>query len=119
MPNLLYRQNIISISDLSTPQLELLLHTALKLKTEPHKKLLEGKVIGSCFFEPSTRTRLSFETAVQRLGGTVIGFADGANTSAKKGETLVVTGAAGSVAVCAAVPGGCAFRAGAGAGAAG
>ena len=91
MPNLLYRQNIISISDLSTPQLELLLHTALKLKTEPHKKLLEGKVIGSCFFEPSTRTRLSFETAVQRLGGTVIGFADGANTSAKKGETLADT----------------------------
>lgn len=91
MPNLLYRQNIISISDLSTPQLELLLHTALKLKAEPHKKLLEGKVIGSCFFEPSTRTRLSFETAVQRLGGTVIGFADGANTSAKKGETLADT----------------------------
>ena len=42
-------------------------------------------------FEPSTRTRLSFETAVQRLGGKVIGFADGANTSAKKGETLADT----------------------------
>lgn len=91
MPNLLYRQNVISISDLSTPQLELLLHTALKLKAEPRTDLLKGKLIGSCFFEPSTRTRLSFETAVQRLGGQVIGFADGANTSAKKGETLADT----------------------------
>ncbi|MDO4997484.1 MAG: aspartate carbamoyltransferase [Neisseria sp.] len=91
MANLLYRQNLISISDLSTAQLELLLHTALKLKREPRDDLLAGKLIGSCFFEPSTRTRLSFETAVQRLGGKVIGFADGANTSAKKGETLADT----------------------------
>lgn len=91
MANLLYRKNLISISDLSTEQLELLLHTSLKLKAEPCNHLLEGKLIGSCFFEPSTRTRLSFETAVQRLGGKVIGFADGANTSAKKGETLADT----------------------------
>lgn len=91
MANLLYRQNIISVSDLSTEQLDLLLQTALKLKHSPRSDLLEGKLIGSCFFEPSTRTRLSFETAVQRLGGKVIGFADGANTSAKKGETLADT----------------------------
>ena len=91
MPNPLYRQHIISISDLTTKQLELLLQTALKLKEHPRGDLLEGKLIGSCFFEPSTRTRLSFETAVQRLGGKVIGFADGANTSAKKGETLADT----------------------------
>lgn len=91
MPNPLYRQHIISISDLTTEQLELLLQTALKLKEHPRDDLLEGKLIGSCFFEPSTRTRLSFETAVQRLGGKVIGFADGANTSAKKGETLADT----------------------------
>ena len=88
MPNPLYRQHVISISDLTTEQLELLLQTALKLKADPRDDLLEGKLIGSCFFEPSTRTRLSFETAVQRLGGKVIGFSDGANTSAKKGETL-------------------------------
>ncbi len=91
MPNPLYRQHVISISDLTTEQLELLLQTALKLKADPRDNLLEGKLIGSCFFEPSTRTRLSFETAVQRLGGKVIGFADGANTSAKKGETLADT----------------------------
>ena len=91
MPNPLYRQHVISISDMTTEQLELLLQTALKLKADPRDDLLEGKLIGSCFFEPSTRTRLSFETAVQRLGGKVIGFADGANTSAKKGETLADT----------------------------
>ena len=91
MANLLYQQHLISINDLSTAQLELLLHTALKLKHTPQPDLLAGKLIGSCFFEPSTRTRLSFETAVQRLGGKVIGFADGANTSAKKGETLADT----------------------------
>ncbi|WP_066569774.1 aspartate carbamoyltransferase [Snodgrassella sp. CFCC 13594] len=91
MANLLYRQHLISINDLSTAQLELLLHTALQLKQQPQTDLLQGRLIGSCFFEPSTRTRLSFETAIQRLGGKVIGFADGANTSAKKGETLADT----------------------------
>lgn len=88
MANLLYQQDFISISDLSTEQLELLLETSLKLKNNPQHHLLDGKLIASCFFEPSTRTRLSFETAIQRLGGKVIGFADGGNTSAKKGETL-------------------------------
>lgn len=89
--NPLYGKHLISISDLSTEELQLLLDTALKLKKQPREDLLAGKLIGSCFFEPSTRTRLSFETAVQRLGGKVIGFADGANTSAKKGETLADT----------------------------
>ena len=91
MPNPLYGQHLISIPDLSNEQLECLLDTALRLKREPRYNLLEGRLIGSCFFEPSTRTRLSFETAVQRLGGKVIGFSDGANTSAKKGETLADT----------------------------
>lgn len=91
MPNPLYGQHLISIPDLSNEQLECLLDTALRLKREPRRNLLEGRLIGSCFFEPSTRTRLSFETAVQRLGGKVIGFSDGANTSAQKGETLADT----------------------------
>ena len=91
MSNPLYGQHLISIPDLSNEQLECLLDTALRLKREPRCNLLEGRLIGSCFFEPSTRTRLSFETAVQRLGGKVIGFSDGANTSAKKGETLADT----------------------------
>ena len=78
----------MSIADLSRDDMEQILDVAAKLKQTPHPELLKGRVIASCFFEASTRTRLSFETAVQRLGGTLIGFADGGNTSAKKGETL-------------------------------
>ncbi|MCW3480992.1 aspartate carbamoyltransferase [Neisseriaceae bacterium JH1-16] len=88
MANPLYRKHIISIPDFSREELELVVDTAGRLKHSPRNDLLKDKLIGSCFFEPSTRTRLSFETAVQRLGGNVIGFADGGNTSAKKGETL-------------------------------
>lgn len=88
MANLLYQKNILSIAQLTVPELELVLTTAQSLKTHPRDDLLKDKLIGSCFFEPSTRTRLSFETAIQRLGGRVIGFADGGNTSAKKGETI-------------------------------
>ena len=68
--------------------MEQVLEVAALLKEKPQPTLLHGKVIASCFFEASTRTRLSFETAVHRLGGTLIGFADAGNTSAKKGETL-------------------------------
>ncbi|MCL6270208.1 aspartate carbamoyltransferase [Sansalvadorimonas sp. 2012CJ34-2] len=89
MTNPLYKKHIVSITDLTREELELIVSTAEKLKKSPRSDLLQGKVIASCFFEASTRTRLSFETAVQRLGGTFIGFADGGNTSlAKKGETL-------------------------------
>ncbi|MEJ6078585.1 aspartate carbamoyltransferase [Vibrio sp. 1-Bac 57] len=89
MNNPLYQKNIISIADLSRSDLELILQTAHSLKQTPQPELLKNKVIASCFFEASTRTRLSFETAVQRLGGSVIGFDSGGNTSlAQKGETL-------------------------------
>ena len=89
MNNPLYQQNIISIADLTRSDLELILETAQSLKQTPQPDLLKNKVIASCFFEASTRTRLSFETAVQRLGGSVIGFDSGGNTSlAQKGETL-------------------------------
>ncbi|SMF28240.1 aspartate carbamoyltransferase [Pseudogulbenkiania subflava] len=91
MANPLYRKHIISIPDFTREELELVVETAGRLKAAPRHDLLAGKVVASCFFEPSTRTRLSFETSIQRLGGTVIGFADGANTSAKKGETLADT----------------------------
>jgi aspartate carbamoyltransferase catalytic subunit len=89
MANPLYQKHIISISDLTRPELELVVQTASQLKAKPRHDLLCNKLVASCFFEASTRTRLSFETAVQRLGGSVIGFADAGNTSlAKKGETL-------------------------------
>lgn len=89
MANPLYHKHIVSIADLTRSELELIVETAKQLKATPRPDLLKNKVIASCFFEASTRTRLSFETAVQRLGGSVIGFADGNNTSlGQKGETL-------------------------------
>ena len=91
MPNPLYRQHVISVADLSADTLTQLVKTALHLKQHPQPDLLSDKLVATCFFEPSTRTRLSFETAAHRLGAGVIGFADGANTSAKKGETLADT----------------------------
>ncbi len=89
MSNPLYQRHVISIADLTRHDLETVIATAQQLKREPRTDLLKDKVVASCFFEASTRTRLSFETAVQRLGGTVIGFDDGGNSSlAKKGETM-------------------------------
>ncbi|MEB6337573.1 aspartate carbamoyltransferase [Serratia rhizosphaerae] len=89
MANPLYHKNIISINDLSREDLKLVLRTAASLKAQPQPELLKHKVIASCFFEASTRTRLSFETAIQRLGASVVGFSDSSNTSlGKKGETL-------------------------------
>jgi len=89
MANSLFKKHIISIPELQRDELELIVKTAGMLKSQPNPTLLKNKVVASCFFEPSTRTRLSFETAIQRLGGTVIGFDNGGNTSlAKKGETL-------------------------------
>ncbi|GAL30163.1 aspartate carbamoyltransferase [Vibrio maritimus] len=89
MANTLYQKHIISIPELSREELELIVKTAGQLKSNPQPELIKNKVVASCFFEPSTRTRLSFETAIQRIGGDVIGFDSGGNTSlAKKGETL-------------------------------
>lgn len=89
MTNPLFKKDIVSIADLSRDDIELIVEVAGKLKASPRPDLLKGKVIASCFFEASTRTRLSFETAVLRLGGSLVGFDDAGNTSlAKKGETL-------------------------------
>lgn len=81
-------KSLVSISDLSREEILSLLDTARKFEEKPNRRLLEGKVVATLFFEPSTRTRLSFETAVNRLGGRVIGFSDASNTSTSKGETL-------------------------------
>lgn len=81
-------RDIISIGELSKNEILNILEKAKKLKQKPEPKLLDGYVLGSCFFEPSTRTRLSFETAMKRLGGNVVGFADPNVTSTKKGESL-------------------------------
>ena len=84
----MYTKSLVSISDLSREEILSLLDTAQKFEERPNRRLLEGKVVATLFFEPSTRTRLSFETAVNRLGGRVIGFSDASNTSTSKGETL-------------------------------
>lgn len=81
-------KHLISIAPLSRADIDSVLHLAQQAEQGALVGMLSNKVIASCFFEPSTRTRLSFETAIHRLGGHIIGFADSANTSAKKGETL-------------------------------
>ncbi|MBD5231295.1 MAG: aspartate carbamoyltransferase [Muribaculaceae bacterium] len=81
-------QSIVSIDNLSKQEILDLLRDAEWFEQHPNHKILDGKVIATLFFEPSTRTRLSFETAVNRLGGRVIGFSDPAATSTSKGETL-------------------------------
>lgn len=80
--------SIVSINDISKEEILELLETAAYFEKYPDHKILDGKVIATLFFEPSTRTRLSFETAVNRLGGRIIGFSDPAATSTSKGETL-------------------------------
>ncbi len=80
--------SIVSINALSKQELLSLLDAAAYFEAHPNHKILDGMVVATLFFEPSTRTRLSFETAVNRLGGRVIGFSDPAATSTSKGETL-------------------------------
>ncbi|MGN0909671.1 MAG: aspartate carbamoyltransferase [Succinivibrio sp.] len=90
MTNPLFQKDIISVSEFTKEHIELILKTARELKAHPRNDLLKDRLIGVTFFEGSTRTRLSFETAIHRLGGQVIGFPDAANTSlGKKGETLM------------------------------
>lgn len=81
-------KSLVSISDYSKDDILSLLDSAAKFETQPNQKILASKVVATLFFEPSTRTRLSFETAVVRLGGSVIGFSDAATSSSTKGETL-------------------------------
>lgn len=88
MNNQFYGKDLISIRDLTKNQLMLILERAKEFKAKPVQSLLKGHLMASCFFEPSTRTRLSFEAAMKRLGGDVIGFADSMITSSSKGETL-------------------------------
>ena len=85
---MLHGKDILSINDLTKEEIECILDMTTTLKAHPEPNLFEGLVMASCFFEPSTRTRLSFENAFVKMGGSVTGFADPAVTSVKKGETL-------------------------------
>lgn len=81
-------KSLVSITDYSKDDILRIINLTKKFDEQPNRRLLEGKVCATLFFEPSTRTRLSFETAVNRLGGRIIGFSDAATTSSSKGETL-------------------------------
>ncbi len=81
-------RDIISIHDFSKQELLFILKTAKLMEKSPNQNLLKGKILATLFFEPSTRTRLSFMSAMEQLGGKAMGFATATNTSIKKGETL-------------------------------
>jgi aspartate carbamoyltransferase catalytic subunit len=91
MATSLYQRDIISIKDLSLDDIQIIIKTAVHLKQHPETALLKNKIIAHCFFEPSTRTRLSFESATLRLGGNVIGFSSDEALSVQKGESLLDT----------------------------
>ena len=82
------RHDFVTIADLSKEKIMYLLEMAQEFEKYPNRELLKGKVVATLFFEPSTRTRLSFETAANRLGARVIGFSDAKASSVSKGETL-------------------------------
>jgi aspartate carbamoyltransferase catalytic subunit len=81
-------RSLVSIDDLTTEEILEILDLAGEFEINPTQPLLAGKVVATLFFEPSTRTRLSFESAINRLGGRVVGFADSSSSSVSKGETL-------------------------------
>lgn len=82
------KHHFITIANLSKDDLMYLLSMAEEFEKHPNRELLKGKVVATLFYEPSTRTRLSFETAANRLGARVIGFSDAKASSVAKGETL-------------------------------
>ncbi|MFV0470057.1 MAG: aspartate carbamoyltransferase [Dysgonomonas sp.] len=82
------KRSLVSITDYTKDDILRIVNLTKKFDENPNRPLLNGKVCATLFFEPSTRTRLSFETAVNRLGGRIIGFSDAATTSSSKGETL-------------------------------
>lgn len=86
-------RSVIDISDLSTEEIESLIFTALDIIKNPEKyaHACEGKKLATLFFEPSTRTRLSFEAAMYELGGHVLGFSAAQSSSASKGESVADT----------------------------
>jgi len=81
-------RSLVSIEDYGKEGVLKILELAEYFEKNPNQKILDGKVIASLFFEPSTRTRLSFESAVNKLGGRIIGFTDAGSSSVSKGESL-------------------------------
>ncbi|HMK47821.1 MAG TPA: aspartate carbamoyltransferase [Methanocella sp.] len=87
------RKHIISTKDFSRDELDFILNRAERLEPNARSgsRLLDGRIVATLFYEPSTRTRLSFDTAVKRMGGTTVGFDSASSSSTVKGETLADT----------------------------
>jgi len=81
-------KHLVSITDYSKEEIFRILDLAADFEKNPNQNLLDNKVVATLFFEPSTRTRLSFESAISRLGGKFIGFTDASSSSVSKGESL-------------------------------
>ena len=81
-------RSLVNINDYDKDDILHTLKLAAEFKKNPDRDLLKGKICATLFFEPSTRTRLSFETAVSRLQGRIIGFSDASTSSSTKGESL-------------------------------
>jgi aspartate carbamoyltransferase catalytic subunit len=81
-------RSLISINDHTKEELIGILDRAEKFEKKPKQHILPHAVVATLFFEPSTRTRLSFESAANQLGARVIGFSDTSSTSVQKGESL-------------------------------
>lgn len=86
-------RSLIDILDLTVEEIEELMHVACDIIENPWKysEMCRGKKLATCFFEPSTRTRLSFEAAMLELGGSVLGFSEASTSSAAKGESVADT----------------------------
>lgn len=86
-------RNIINILDLTVEEIEELIHTACDIMEYPdrYREVCRHKILATLFFEPSTRTRLSFESAMLSLGGQVLGFSDSGSSSSAKGESVADT----------------------------
>jgi len=85
------RTQLLTTADITREEVDFLINEAEKMRKKGTTNDLKGKVVATLFFEPSTRTRLSFESAAQRVGASVISVADASTTSTKKGETLADT----------------------------
>src|SRR3712207_2113872 len=88
--NMLENRHLVQPDDFTIEEIESILDLGMKMKKTPedYTRVCEGKLLATLFYEPSTRTRLSFEAAMNRLGGRVIGFSDPSASSVSKGESL-------------------------------
>ena len=86
----MFDKNLIDLSVMSTEQIDKIIRKAKKIMQSPadYRHACDGKILATLFYEPSTRTQMSFQTAMLKLGGRTIGFDNPMNSSVSKGESL-------------------------------